>query len=104
VRRQLLPQHRRIHEAEAALRTLNMKDLLAVRAAIEIMGMTHALAAPFSGLATTLERAARVLNSEGDAGTLTPRRRLADAKALILLAHEEIHVEDPHPQDDPRVN
>ena len=102
--RQLLPLHQRIHEAEGALRVLNIKDLTAVQAAIEIMGMARVLAAPFPGLATSIQRAARVLNSEGDAGVLTPGRRLAEAKALIVMAHEEVHIEDPHPQDDLRVN
>lgn len=83
---------------------LNVKEPLAVQAVTEILGMARVLAVPFPGLAISIDRAARVLNSEGDPGTLTPGWCLAEAKALMLIAHETIHLEDPHPQDDPRVN
>lgn len=62
------------------------------------------MAAPFPRLANLIDRADRVLNGGGDAGATLSGRRLAEAKALILMAHDEIHSEDPHPQVDHRLN
>jgi hypothetical protein len=102
--RKLLPLHDRIHEAEAALRVVNMKDLVTLQVATKVMVKARLLAAPLPALANLIERAVRILNGEGDAETILSGRRLAQAKALILMAHDELHRTDPHPPADHRLN
>jgi hypothetical protein len=104
VARKLLPVHDGIHEAEEALRVVNTKDLETQRVATKIMSRARELAAPFPRLANLIDRAVRVLNGEGDPRAILSGRRIAEAKALILMAHDEIHSEDPHPQVDDRFN
>ena len=102
--RKLQPLHDRIHEAQGALRVVNMKDLVTLQAATKIMGKARLLAAPFPGLTNLIERATRILNGEGDAETILSGRRLAEAKALILMAHDELHRTEPQPPADHRLN
>ena len=83
---------------------MNMKDLATLQPAIKAMGKARLSAEPFPGLASLIMRAMRILNGEGDAETILSRRRLAEAKALILMAHDEIHSEDPHRLVDYRLN
>jgi hypothetical protein len=104
VARKLLPVHDRIHEAEEALRVVSTKDLETQRVATKIMSQARELAAPFPRLADLIDRAVRLLNGEGDARAILSGRRIAESKALILMAHDEIHTDDPHSQVDHRLN
>ena len=83
---------------------VNIKELATLQVATKIMGRARLLAAPFPGLANLIERAARVLNGEGEAEQILTGRRLAEAKALMLMAHDEIHSADPHSEVDHELN